>query len=479
MENETAEERAQHWKTKHRELLREIAKEETAWRDLERLLRRLVTRLCIAANGHDPRLDAELTQLAGAIKREADAAELESRLEALSSVMMTSTDIKATTGTALDMTRPEPVAVAQAVTQAAAQTVTLPEPPVESSRSAIVAALATLLQRLNPADAPEVEAVALLGELPTANSDLGLARIIERAADLVRDRGNQFARERMSAAALLTEVTNRLNEVASIIASGDSDLSASRLAGETMQTQVLSDVKQLTDEAQVATEIAPLRQLIATRVQNISREVHEYREREDHRFKAHAARTENLSRQVAELKLRTQSLESDLEVERQRARIDALTGVANRASFDERLRKEIARVARTETVVSLLFWDLDHFKTINDRFGHAAGDRVLQEVARCFGGRLRASDFLARMGGEEFVTLLMDTPTSGALKVAHDLRQAVAGLKMHFRGEPVQITVSCGVTALRGDDTAEAAMERADKALYQSKNGGRNTCIAA
>jgi diguanylate cyclase len=471
MENETAEERAQHWKTKHRELLREIAKEETAWRDLERLLRRLVTRLCIAANGHDPRLDAELIQLAGAIKREADAVELESRLEALSSVMMGLPDIKGATGTALAMTRPERVEVAQ--------TVALPEPATESSRSAIVAALATLLQRLNPADAPEAEAVTLLGELPTADSDQGLARIIERAADLIRDRSNQFARERMSAAALLTEVTNRLNEVASIIASGDSDLSASRLAGESMQTQVLSDVRLLTDEAQVATDIAPLRQLIATRVQNITREVHEYREREDHRFKAHAARNESLTRQVSELKLRAKSLESDLEVERQRARIDALTGIANRAAFDERLRKEIARVARTEAVVSLLFWDLDHFKSINDRFGHAAGDRVLQEVARCFGDRLRASDFLARVGGEEYVTLLMDTPTSGAIKVANDLRQAVGALKMHFRGEPVPVTVSCGVTALRGDDTAEAAMERADKALYQSKHGGRNTCIAA
>jgi diguanylate cyclase len=467
MENETAEERAQHWKTKHRELLREIAKEETAWRDLERLLRRLVTRLCIAANGHDPRLDAELIQLAGAIKREADAVELESRLEALSSVMMGLPDIKGATGTALAMTRPERVEVVQ--------TVALPEPATESSRSAIVAALATLLQRLNPADAPEAEAVTLLGELPTADSDQGLARIIERAADLIRDRSNQFARERMSAAALLTEVTNRLNE----IASGDSDLSASRLAGESMQTQVLSDVRLLTDEAQVATDIAPLRQLIATRVQNITREVHEYREREDHRFKAHAARNESLTRQVSELKLRAKSLESDLEVERQRARIDALTGIANRAAFDERLRKEIARVARTEAVVSLLFWDLDHFKSINDRFGHAAGDRVLQEVARCFGGRLRSSDFLARVGGEEYVTLLMDTPTSGAIKVANDLRQAVGALKMHFRGEPVPVTVSCGVTALRGDDTAEAAMERADKALYQSKHGGRNTCIAA
>jgi diguanylate cyclase len=471
MENKSAEDRALHWKAKHREVLRELDKQETAWRNLERILRRLVTRLCIVANGHDPRLDTELTQLAGAIKRDAGAAELEPRLEALSSVIMGLPDAKGVTR-ALELTQPAALAPATPAPP--------PEPArLESSHSAIVAALTALLQRLIPADMPDVETVALLAELPKVTSDTGLARIIERVADLIRDRGDQFARERMSAAALLTEVTNRLNEVASIIASGDSDLSASRVAGESMQTQVLSDVRKLSDEAREATEIAPLRQLIATRVQSISREVNEYREREDGRFKAHAVRNEQLTREVRALTMKACSLESDLEKERRRARIDALTGVANRASFDERLREEIARLARSGTPVSLLYWDLDHFKSINDRFGHGTGDRVLQEVARCFGSRMRGSDFLARIGGEEFVTLLPDTQANGAIKFADDLRQALASMKMHFRGEPVPVTVSCGVTAIRSDDSPESAMERADKALYLAKDGGRNTCIAA
>ncbi|MEO8307486.1 MAG: GGDEF domain-containing protein [Pseudomonadota bacterium] len=461
----------QHWKAKHRELLREFDKHENSWRDLEKVLRRLVTRLCIAASGHDPRLDTELTQVSSAVKREAGAPDLELLLTSLSSAMMGPDARGVAKGAAkasLELTQP-----------LVAEPATTPAASAESSHSAIVTALGSLLQRLIPADAPETEAAALLGQLSNASSDATLARVIERAADLVRDRADQFARERMSAAALLTDVTNRLNELAQIIASGDSDLNASRLAGESMQTQVLSNVQQLSDEAMVATEIAPLRQLVAARVQNISREVHEYREREDSRFKAHAARNEHLTRQVSELKLKTRSLESDLEVERRRARIDALTGIANRAAFDERVREEIARVARTDRPISLLYWDLDHFKSINDKFGHAAGDRVLQEVANCFSSRLRSSDFLGRMGGEEFVIMLMDTPTSGAIKLADDLRQAVASLKMHFRGEPVPVTVSCGVTGINGGDTAEAAMERADKALYQAKDSGRNNCIAA
>jgi diguanylate cyclase len=286
-------------------------------------------------------------------------------------------------------------------------------------------------------------------------------------------------RERRSAATLLTEVTSRLNDVAAFIASGDSDRHASREAGESLNTKVMSDVRQLSDEAKSATDLGPLRQLIAARVDSISSQVRVFRDREEARYRAHTERTAKLSQQVKDLTSKSASLESDLEKERQFARIDALTGVANRAAFDERLREEIARLRRGGAPVSLLCWDLDHFKSINDQFGHVVGDRVLREVAACFVGRMRSTDFIARLGGEEFVTLLIGTAAAGALKVADDLRQAVADLRMHCRGTPVTVTVSCGITQLLGDDASETALERADVALYRAKDSGRNTCIAA
>ena len=174
-------------------------------------------------------------------------------------------------------------------------------------------------------------------------------------------------------------------------------------------------------------------------------------------------------------------MESENAVLAHRASHDMLTALPNRAAFEERLHEELERWKRFRTPVSMLVWDIDRFKKINDTYGHRAGDRVLREVANCFANRLRASDFIARIGGEEFCTLLVGTETEAALRVANELREAVAGLKLLFHGQPVRVTVSCGVTSLRDSDGADGGtiFERADAALYRAKDGGRNLCIAA
>ena len=106
---------------------------------------------------------------------------------------------------------------------------------------------------------------------------------------------------------------------------------------------------------------------------------------------------------------------------------------------------------------------------------------MLREVANCFAGRLRASDFIARIGGEEFCTLLVGAEAEAALRVANELREAVSNLKLLFHGTPVRVTVSCGLTTLRDTDTGDATkiFDRADAALYRAKDAGRNLCIAA
>jgi len=122
---------------------------------------------------------------------------------------------------------------------------------------------------------------------------------------------------------------------------------------------------------------------------------------------------------------------------------------------------------------------IDSFKTVNDKYGHRAGDRVLQSVAECFTTALRAGDFVARIGGEEFAVLLSGLRLTEALTIANQVRTAVEGLRFHFRGAPVRVTVSCGATELNPDDASEAAFDRADGALYRAKNGGKNLCVAA
>jgi diguanylate cyclase len=140
--------------------------------------------------------------------------------------------------------------------------------------------------------------------------------------------------------------------------------------------------------------------------------------------------------------------------------------------------QELQRWQRFGHPVCVAVWDVDHFKRINDTYGHRAGDRVLCSVADYLKNHSRSTDFVARYGGEEFVMILTGTQINNAMPLLEKTRIAIGKLGFHYSGEPVSITVSCGVTELKQGDSAETVFERADKALYQAKNNGRNQCVS-
>ncbi|MCB2187287.1 MAG: sensor domain-containing diguanylate cyclase [Deltaproteobacteria bacterium] len=157
------------------------------------------------------------------------------------------------------------------------------------------------------------------------------------------------------------------------------------------------------------------------------------------------------------------------------AATDSLTGLLNRRCFCELAQKEVERSRRYGSSLSLISIDLDHFKRINDAFGHPTGDVVLQRVAGLFGGQLRQNDLVGRLGGEEFAVLLPETVGSGALDTAERLRRAVAGLRVTTERGVVGCTTSLGVTWLGSlDENLEDLLRRADDALYEAKRQGRD-----
>lgn len=155
---------------------------------------------------------------------------------------------------------------------------------------------------------------------------------------------------------------------------------------------------------------------------------------------------------------------------------DALTGMKNRGYFDEHYDIELKRGKRERQPFSLLLIDLDHFKQVNDNFGHACGDQVLSEISQiCIKSLNRPSDRICRYGGEEFAVLLPNTPLEGALHVASQLQQAIKSHCILWKEHKLRVTASMGVATLLPDDSQlPSLLERADKALYKAKTGGRD-----
>lgn len=154
--------------------------------------------------------------------------------------------------------------------------------------------------------------------------------------------------------------------------------------------------------------------------------------------------------------------------------IDGLTGVHNKRYLMESLEREIPRARRHERPLSLIMFDIDHFKGINDTFGHLAGDYVLKELATVVKTRLRPDDMLGRYGGEEFMIVLPETPLVGGHKIGEELRQLTEDHRFTFEGEQIQVTISLGIAQLADGWDVLAFVKSADEKLYQAKRSGRN-----
>ncbi len=170
----------------------------------------------------------------------------------------------------------------------------------------------------------------------------------------------------------------------------------------------------------------------------------------------------------------------ELEAVQKEAKTDALTGIANRKSYDQTLDQEIALAKNTGQSLCLCMIDIDHFKKFNDTFGHQAGDMVLKMVASMFKSKIRDNDFIARYGGEEFSLISSNTGPEAATLVADRMRQALMKKELVVRstGQSMgRVTISIGVGIYTPGDSAESLIERADACLYRAKKAGRNRIV--
>lgn len=250
--------------------------------------------------------------------------------------------------------------------------------------------------------------------------------------------------------------------------------SASRASARSFSEELREQVSDLQSSVQAAADLDSLKQALELRLDGLLESVQAHQRQHDGREQEVAERLQGLMQRVAEMELESQQFRQHLEEQRQKSLLDPLTGLPNRAAWSERLELETARRERYGGELLLAVLDVDHFKRINDGYGHLAGDRVLKIIAGELHKRLRKTDFIARFGGEEFVVLIPATPLEGGLRLLETLRAAIEACPFHFKGEPVTITLSGGLAAFGDDDSGDTVFERADQALYRAKHGGRN-----
>lgn len=274
--------------------------------------------------------------------------------------------------------------------------------------------------------------------------------------------------------AYLQQLNERLEAFQSNLQAASEGHADNSSAARAMDTQIREQVDGLQTSVQEAADLDDLKQVLENHLEGLLGTMDQHQKQRDAREQEVAARLKGLSERVAHMEQEAQGFREHLEEQRQKALIDPLTGLPNRAAWSERLEHEIKQWQQHGNTLSLAMLDLDHFKRINDNYGHLAGDKVLKIIATVLRKRLRGPDFIARFGGEEFVLLLPATPPAVGAKLLENLRAAIEACPFHFKGERVTITISMGMTTFRSGEHSDLVLKRADQALYRAKNAGRN-----
>ncbi|SDW04167.1 GGDEF domain-containing protein [Pseudomonas sp. NFACC08-1] len=274
--------------------------------------------------------------------------------------------------------------------------------------------------------------------------------------------------------AYLQRLNDRLESFQSSLQAASEDHAENLSASREMDTQIREQVDGLQSSVKEADDLEGLKQVLENHLEGLLGTMDHHRQQRDQREQEVSARLKSLADRVALMEQDAQVVRENLEEQRQKALIDPLTGLPNRAAWSERLEHEVAQWQQHGNSLLLAMLDLDHFKRINDNYGHLAGDRVLKLIASVLRKRLRSGDFIARFGGEEFVLLVPNTSLAAGAKLAEALRLAIEGCPFHFKGEPVTVTVSIGLTAFKPGEHSDLVLKRADQALYRAKSSGRN-----
>ena len=336
--------------------------------------------------------------------------------------------------------------------------------------------LQALIDHLSLPSAAQARLGAITPQLQNAADSAAVRAIAKDLANFVVDYVASLHTEVSGLNSFLMVIKARLGEVSGFVDLEKNERSVASSARDDLNKSMQLSLDTMRGRVNAAADITQLKNDIQRQIGIIDGNLNAFMKSEGARSDRVDQQHGALAKQLEELGREADKLRKQLSEAQDQALHDTLTGLPNRLAYNERMAMEHARWMRSGQHMSLVVLDIDRFKSINDTWGHQAGDRVLKYLARELSSQIRAQDFFGRFGGEEFVLILPDTHRAGALKLADSLRRHIEACRFKFKDQPVSVTISCGVAEFTPKEAPAHAFERADTCLYAAKNNGRNRC---
>lgn len=274
----------------------------------------------------------------------------------------------------------------------------------------------------------------------------------------------------------LEQLDERLSLLYTLLNAADDEHNKRGMGREEFHQSMNLQVADIQTIVQGSGELGEVAERIMAHLNQLTSTLEKFKQEETESEQTLRAQISKLKSKVTEMEEEAEQVRQQMTEQHHKATHDTLTGLPNRHAYDERIEAEYQRYKRYQNPLSLMISDVDFFKKINDGYGHLAGDKMLQMIARMLQKSIRDVDFIARIGGEEFTIVLPETDGEQALILAEKIREKVAQTPFHYKEKRIPVTMSFGISCFAADDSINEVLERADQALYKAKEAGRNNC---
>ena len=301
-----------------------------------------------------------------------------------------------------------------------------------------------------------------------------LSQCSDQTKNLLIEYSNSLCEDQEEIQQYLVNVASKLQDIYSEISEARSQFLSRSSKKESIENSFEQGIQDITQAIHDGENLDTLKDGLNAIVKAIQTKVIEEVESDENETKILENKIAGMSDKIKSLEDHAQNLEKTVREKHLEAITDPLTGLLNRAAYVQALEKNWMAWENNQIPSTMLVWDIDHFKMINDRHGHAAGDKVLQSVAKKLKSGSNSTDIIARFGGEEFVMLLANKTLKEGQQLAEQIREAISKTDFTYKKTSLHVTISCGVASFAKNDTPTTLFERADKALYRAKRSGRD-----